>query len=105
MQISKSRLAVLTGLSGGTKPKCVCCNETRLWCLAIDHRYGGGRRHRIANGYAPVERLVRREYNQTGVWNMNKYRILCHNCNHGAAQRGGLCPHNDEYDPRTEWVS
>ena len=101
--ITPARLTVLRALSGKSEPECACCRETRLWCLAIDHIAGGGRQERLRNKYASVERLVRREFRSTGVWNRSKYRVLCHNCNAGASLRGGLCPHIGEYDPRTEW--
>lgn len=66
--------------------KCVCCGETELDFLAIDHIYGGGKQDR-GGASAFYTRLKREGYPQDG-----RYRVLCHNCNQ-AAGYAGRCPH------------
>jgi hypothetical protein len=82
------RLAALQNYSQGD-PHCLCCGETTLEFLALDHINGGGNAHRKAirptsvqsmyewakrNGYPPI------------------FQVLCHNCN---LAKGfyGRCPH------------
>ena len=68
--------------------KCKCCGESILEFLAIDHRNGGGYKHRLALGF-----LGMRFY----FWiRRNKYpknlQILCHNCNQATSWKRE-CPH------------
>lgn len=81
------RLQVLRAYSGET-PSCVCCGETLLHFLALDHIDGGGRRQR-------------KELGGGGYWTWLKnnnyppgFRVLCHNCNLGRQFNGGVCPHD-----------
>ena len=72
--------------------KCVCCGETNLAFLTIDHIYNDGAAHRAAGV---------RSGTQTYMWlKRNKYpnafRILCYNCNCGRQNNGGICPHQME---------
>lgn len=82
------KIAVFNAYGGSI---CVCCQETRIEFLTIDHIHGGGTRHRT-------------EVNATGssfyTWlKKNRYppgfRVLCANCNfsHG---HFGYCPHENE---------
>lgn len=80
------RLEVLTkyGL------RCVCCGETELAFLTIDHVQGGGRRHRERiGGTTALYNELRRQPKSPD------FRILCSNCN---CARGfyGTCPHESE---------
>lgn len=65
--------------------KCKCCGERRREFLALDHKHGGGNRHREAVGSDIAKWARRYGYPKT-------LRILCHNCNfsHGAYD---ACPH------------
>jgi hypothetical protein len=68
--------------------RCACCGEDEFAFLALDHKDGGGTKHRnelgkrgndmvrwaITNGLPPI------------------FRVLCHNCNQ-AIGFYGRCPH------------
>lgn len=71
---------------------CACCGEDTFEFLAIDHKDGGGNKHRdevgrgnklvdwiIVNGFPPL------------------FQVLCHNCNH-ARSTHGTCPHERAAD-------
>lgn len=72
--------------------RCVCCGESILEFLCLDHIGGVG--VKIED---PIKGL--RRMDSTGLirkakhegWPPSKYRILCFNCNHAA--RFGPCPH------------
>lgn len=67
--------------------RCVCCGETGMHFLAIDHIDGGGHQHRSADPSAHTITLwLKRNGFPPG------FRVLCHNCN---TARGvyGYCPH------------
>lgn len=77
----KARLEVIAHYGG----KCVCCGETTIEFLALDHINGGGKQHRKMVGgniYAWAKR------NNCP----NILQVLCHNCN---LAKGfyGECPH------------
>ena len=69
--------------------KCCCCGENNILFLTIDHKNGGGTKHRI-------------EINRSGLkfyyWLRQKnypegFQVLCFNCNCGRARNKGMCPH------------
>jgi len=66
---------------------CVCCGETHIEFLCIDHIHGGGSQHRkeVGSGWKFYMWLKRNSFPEG-------FRTLCHNCN---AARGifGYCPH------------
>lgn len=69
--------------------KCACCGETQKEFLGIDHKDGGGSKHRKATSYARSH-ICR--------WLVSKgfpsnFQVLCHNCN---LAKGfyGACPHS-----------
>ena|SRR3990167_3429530 len=74
--------------------KCVCCGEKELVFLCLDHIKGGGRREYVKKG------------GPHGVWKraireglpIDKYRILCWNCN-SALGLYGRCPHSNLTSP------
>jgi hypothetical protein len=78
------RMAALQAY-GGTPPRCVCCNETEVTFLVIDHIGGGGGEQRRLIGKNRVNAWLRLNDYPPG------YRVLCHNCNF--AEHNGGCPH------------
>lgn len=71
-------------------PKCVCCNETMLEFLCIDHVKGGGSKHRKqigGSGTTIFQWLKSNNYPP-------EFRVLCMNCNH-ALGLYGYCPHQE----------
>lgn len=73
--------------------RCVCCGESEIKFLAMDHIHGGGKAHRkkIGGHIGFYRWLVRNNY-------PDDFRILCHNCNHGRELNGGICPHEEQQD-------
>jgi len=71
---------------------CVCCDETRLEFLAIDHVDGGGTKERSQmRPHEYYRRLLDAPRPLPG------YRMLCHNCN-AALGLYGYCPHQARAD-------
>lgn len=74
-------------------PNCECCGESNLIFLNIDHIDGNGNNHRRevfgvqSGGGTRFYRWLKRQDFPDG------YRVLCFNCNFGAARCGGTCPH------------
>lgn len=68
--------------------KCVCCGETEIQFLSLDHINGGGEAER-KKFFGPSGVLA---YLKSRGWPTDKYQILCHNCN---MSKGfyGECPH------------
>lgn len=74
-------------------PNCVCCGESHLEFLTIDHIHGKGNNHRRelfgtqgGGGYRFYRWLKRQNFPEG-------YRVLCYNCNIGVSRCGGICPH------------
>lgn len=65
--------------------RCVCCNETKIEFLTIDHINGGGRQHRKKIGVTIDNWLVANDFPRG-------FQILCFNCNQAKAIYGE-CPH------------
>lgn len=86
----RSRMKILRAY-GGEKPSCLCCGESELAFLTLDHTEGGGNAHRrkitgtTSGGSKFYAWIIRNSYPPG-------FRILCHNCNYGMARPGG-CPH------------
>lgn len=79
-----ARLDCIAHYSKG-KNRCECCKESHLEFLAIDHKNGGGNKHRkTIKEYLPL--ILKRQKFPKG------YRVLCHNCN-GSLGYYGYCPH------------
>ena len=70
------------------KIKCQCCGEHEVKFLVIDHKDGGGTKHRkeIGRGASIYPWLKNNNYPKG-------FQVLCANCNHGKAINGGICPH------------
>lgn len=96
----KLRLEVLRHYSGSDIPFCDCCGDSHLEFMALDHKNGGGNKHRrrILKSMGHVGKKV--DWLNMYRWaRQNNYpdifRVLCHSCNfsYGAY---GYCPHQKE---------
>jgi hypothetical protein len=71
--------------------KCVCCGETNVKFLTLDHVNNDGYKLRKLLGTGKV---------QLGWIEHNNYpdtiQVLCYNCNCGRSQNCGVCPHKEE---------
>lgn len=76
--------------------KCVCCGETHLEFLTINHKYGGGRQHRLSLKGSPSAGGINFYFwlKKQG-WPQEDFDLKCFNCNcsHGFL---GYCPHERE---------
>ena len=82
------KMEVMQHYSNGN-PKCACCGEDCEYFLTIDHKNGGGNKHR--------RKLKLPSGNRFYLWlKQNEfpdgYDVLCFNCN-GAKGIFGICPH------------
>lgn len=84
----KRRTEALRAYGGGV-PACVCCGETGLLFLSLDHVNGGGHQHRRETGGGGFYSWLKRHNYPAG------FQILCHNCNLGRQLNGGICPHQE----------
>lgn len=66
---------------------CVCCGESNLAFLTIDHVNNDGADHRREIGKGGLHGWLRRNGYPEG------YQVLCWNCNSGRQINGGICPH------------
>lgn len=66
--------------------KCYCCGEIIGLFLSLDHKNGGGTKHRKAMHMSVAE------WARNNGW-PKSLRVACHNCNFGAHLNGGICPH------------
>jgi hypothetical protein len=74
-------------------PKCVCCGETILAFLNLDHIERDGAEHRKAIGKSDGYRIygwLKRHRYPAG------FQVLCWNCNCGREFNGGICPHKQQ---------
>lgn len=69
--------------------KCGCCGEDRYEFLAIDHKNGGGNKHRNSGEFHPGLGFLM--WLKKNSWPKD-FRVLCHNCN-SAMGYYGYCPH------------
>ena len=66
--------------------ECVCCKESRIEFLTIDHINRDGAKHRKTLGSLGSYRQMMKQIDKS------KYRTMCMNCN-WAIRHGGICPH------------
>jgi hypothetical protein len=86
----RQRLRVAAFIAySGDPPRCVCCGETALEFLTLDHMNGDGAAERLANPKNVGVGLYRR-LRQQG-W-PEGFQTLCFNCN-SALGMFGYCPH------------
>lgn len=69
--------------------KCVCCDESDMRFLSVDHVNGQGHLIRKAKrGLREIQKLKDRG------WPLQRHlQVLCYNCNFAKAQFGNVCPH------------
>ena len=71
--------------------QCVCCGETEIVFLTIDHIFNDGHNHRKElpkpHGVGFYNKLKKEGYPK------DRFQLLCMNCNF-AKQIAGVCPHN-----------
>jgi hypothetical protein len=86
--IAARKLEVLNAYGG---PVCVCCGETLIQGLSIDHVNGDGAAHRktVTSGPAFYRWLKQHNYPPG-------YQVLCFTCNFAKAA-SDHCPHRDVY--------
>lgn len=70
---------------------CVCCGESDLRFLTIDHINNNGKEHRKqgVGGGDNIYRWLRKNEFPKG------FQTLCYNCNIARYRNGGICPHKD----------
>lgn len=79
------KIEVLSYYSKGD-PFCICCGETILEFLTIDHINNNGNKHR--------KTFTMTMYGWLKKHNFPKgYQVMCFNCNHGKYINKGICPH------------
>lgn len=88
---SKQRLKeeVLEAYGGAI---CICCGESGLWFLTLDHVNNDGYLQRKDEGmsYTNYSLLKSKGYPKDPV-----LQVLCYNCNNGKRVNGGICPHQE----------
>jgi hypothetical protein len=81
------RLDVMLHYGGAV---CVCCGETDIRFLTLDHINNDGAQHRQRSGSG---------INLYCWLKKNNYpeciQVLCYNCNCARAHNNGVCPHKD----------
>lgn len=90
---------------GGNKGiQCVCCGESELTFLSLDHIGGGGGKHRRSLSQSGIGGTFYQYLKRNGF--PPGYRLLCMNCN-WAMKQGGTCPHGNLPEPLPEqlWVA
>jgi hypothetical protein len=68
--------------------QCICCGESNIKFLTIDHMNGNGRKHRAIIKNHIHTWLVKNNYPKG-------FQVLCYNCNCGKRMNNGICPHKD----------
>lgn len=81
-------------------PRCVCCGETELLFLTLDHVDNDGGSHRreiVGKNGGCSYRQLRSSLRRRG-W-PPILQVLCFNCNMGRQRNGGVCPHVRQRQP------
>lgn len=83
-----NKLQIFTRYGGAI---CVCCGETKMQFLSLDHINDNGSSHRaeVGEGSSMYRWVINNNF-PTG------FQVLCHNCNHGRFINKGTCPHIEE---------
>jgi len=94
--VKETRYKALVHFSLTDAPECLCCGESELEFLCIDHIEGGGKQHRkeMGGGNHQISSV-------NGFLKMikdpdkDKYQILCWNCNF-SKHKNGECSHKQK---------
>lgn len=78
--------ATVNQILGG---KCTCCGEREPMFLDLDHVYNDGRLERRSMRDGRIHRKIA----SGECANIDRYQLLCRNCNWGKYRNGGVCPH------------
>lgn len=89
----ENRAAALAAYGG----KCACCGERHPAFLSIDHKNGGGNKHR--RSLSSTGKMV--GSSNIYAWLVRNgfpdgFQVLCHNCNFAKSHNPGGCPHQLE---------
>ncbi len=72
--------------------ECICCGETILAFLTIDHIVGNGNKHKkeigVSSGKDFYYWLIKNNF-------PGGFQVLCFNCNCGRQVNSGICPHKE----------
>lgn len=85
----KLKVQVLSKYSKNNFPECVCCGETVLEFLTIDHINNDGHKQSMDERKAIYYWLKRNNY-------PDGFQTLCMNCQFGKRINNGICPHKKE---------
>lgn len=71
---------------------CVCCGESGIEFLTIDHMNNDGAEHRkkLGGGGIRLYPWLKKNGYPSG------YQVLCYNCNIARHWNGGVCPHRNK---------
>lgn len=88
LQYQKTAILKLVAFDMYGGPVCVCCDESVISLLTIDHVNNDGAQHRLSS---PSSRriyhwLQKHDYPEG-------FQVLCWSCNIGKHLNGGICPH------------
>jgi len=73
--------------------ECVCCGESEVFFLDVDHINNDGHRWKDKNG----KRATRNVYQWLVQHRFPEgFQILCANCNQGKRRNKGVCPHSSQ---------
>jgi len=78
---------------------CMCCGEKDIRFLTLDHVDGGGKEDRRERSKYAILREALSDLN------VDKYQILCYNCNLGRSINNGVCPHSPHKPETSIWDS
>jgi hypothetical protein len=78
---------------------CNCCGEDDVRFLTLDHADNSGAEHRKTLKCHQIYRVAKNE-----DYPVDKYQVLCFNCNSGRSSNGGICPHKDGVLKSEAWA-
>ncbi len=87
------KLEALTAYSPNGVVECVCCHETIVGFLTLDHPNNDGAEHRkdlIGGRAGNIYQVLKKLGWPPGL------QVMCYNCNCGRSRNGGICPHKEE---------
>jgi len=75
--------------------KCMCCGEVEPTILTVDHKFGGGNKHRKSLGLeSGGTHFYKWLLKQPPEYMSTYYQVLCFNCNISKHRSGGTCHHS-----------